>query len=159
MKRILIVDDDEAIRESLAVALEETYQVLEARNGREALALLDREPVDAVLLDIMMPVLDGAGFLAEVRERGPEWARASLPSMATDGLPPVIVTSAGSDGARRAREMGARTFLAKPFDLGSLEAKLAEVIRSSGGGTRGGGGGGGAPQGRNGAGRTASRGT
>src|SRR5262249_23554261 len=109
LKRILIVDDDDAIRESLALALEDSYQVLLARDGLEALAVLDREPGDAVLLAVMMPVLDGMGGLA---------------------APRIIVTSAGGDAAARARALGARSFLPKPFDLDSLEAHLAEITRS-----------------------------
>src|SRR5262245_21818722 len=115
LKRILIVDDDDAIRESLALALEDSYQVLVARDGLEALAVLDREPVDAVVLDVMMPLLEGMGVLA------------ALGSGART-LPPIIVTSAGGDAAARARALGARGFLPKPFDLDSLEAHLAELM-------------------------------
>ena len=93
MKRILIVDDDDAIRESLALALEDTYHVLLARDGMEALAVLDRERVDAVLLDVMMPVLDGMGVLAALG------ARPCVP-------PPIIVTSAGVDAGARGAGAG-----------------------------------------------------
>ncbi|HEX2573611.1 MAG TPA: response regulator, partial [Polyangia bacterium] len=91
-KRVLLVDDDDAVVDSLTLALEDSYEVLAARNGREALEVLEGEGVDAVLLDLMMPVLDGPGFLRECRARHIEV--------------PVLVFSAGIDVASRVGALG-----------------------------------------------------
>src|SRR4051794_10950507 len=107
MKRLLIVDDDPDILTSLAMVLEETYEVTLAENGQEALDLALLGAFDAVVLDLMMPVLDGEGFLRELRTRGP--------------VPPVILASAANDLAERARQLGVHEFLRKPFDIESLE--------------------------------------
>jgi DNA-binding NtrC family response regulator len=112
--RVLVVDDDEAIRESLEMVLERRYDVATARNGRVALEHLEVAPVDVVLLDMMMPVLDGAGFMAEVRRRGL--------------VVPVILMSAGTDLRTKAREIGAGDFMQKPITLELLEEKLARAL-------------------------------
>jgi DNA-binding response OmpR family regulator len=112
--RVLIVDDDEAIRDSLEMALEPRFQVSTAANGRAALAQLAVAPVDVVLLDLLMPVLDGAGFVAEARLRG-IGAR-------------IVIMSAGTTVRARARELGVDDFLQKPISLDRLEEKLARVL-------------------------------
>ena len=67
-KRVLVVDDDQDIRELLVSVLEDDgYQAESARNGREALDVLERWKADVVVLDLMMPVLDGFGVLATMR--------------------------------------------------------------------------------------------
>lgn len=109
-RRVLVVDDDPDILESLSALLEDRYEVLTARNGVEALALVDR--ADAVLLDLMMPVLGGEGVLAELARRG--------------GGPPVLVMSAWSDLKERAR--GAADWLRKPFAPELLDEKLARLL-------------------------------
>ena len=87
MARVLIVEDNAPYREAVRAALEmEGHEVREAHNGRDALDLLAHAPVDVVLLDLHMPILDGHGFLAE---------RARTGTAAT--VPVVVLTSA--DGA------------------------------------------------------------
>ena len=113
MKRILIVDDDLDILESLAALLEETYDVALARDGAEALLLAEGQHFDAVVLDLMMPVLNGAGFLQELAAR-------SLHI-------PTIIVSANAELRSYARRLHATDYLAKPFDIASLEAKLARL--------------------------------
>src|SRR5437773_12576028 len=68
-KRILIVDDDPDILASLAIIFQESYEVALARDGAEALRFLDEGPHDVVLLDLMMPVLDGVAFMQELAAR------------------------------------------------------------------------------------------
>jgi DNA-binding response OmpR family regulator len=115
-KRVLVVDDDAAILESIEMVLEETYEVRLARDGQEALDLLEREPFDAIILDLMMPVLDGAGMMQRMRERG---LRV-----------PVLIASAGTDLKRRALELGATDWMAKPFRVELLEEKLLSVLHA-----------------------------
>jgi CheY-like chemotaxis protein len=112
-KRILIVDDDHDIRESLAEVLAELgFQVATVANGREALAELEREPATAVLLDLMMPVMDGWQFREEQRRR-PALART-----------PVIVVSADGDVRASAAAIGADAWLRKPIHIADLLALL-----------------------------------
>ena len=130
MKHVLIVDDDYDICESLKLILEERYRISIASNGLAALDVLTREPVDAMVLDLMMPLLDGESTLREIRARG-----LSLP---------VIIASAATHLPARARTSGALAWLQKPFDIRDLEAALEQAM----GAPKSAIGAGGSPQGR-----------
>jgi len=113
---ILVVDDEFMIVETLAEILEwKGFRVLTASNGREALALLEREVPSVVLLDFMMPVMDGAEVLAEMRKR---------PALAN--LPVIVMTAATRTPAGMPAQWNA--LLAKPFGLPALERALADVL-------------------------------
>src|SRR5262249_43354176 len=118
MTRILVVEDDDAIRGLVSEVLrDDGYQVREAANGVEALETVREAPPDLIVLDLMMPVMNGWTFLEECR-RANSCAEV-----------PVVVTSAAHDLARsadRLRTMGVRTCLAKPF---YMEGLLALVER------------------------------
>jgi DNA-binding response OmpR family regulator len=106
VSRILVVDDHEDIRLLLRLELSaDGHQIIEAANGEEALAAIDAGPIDLVLLDIMMPVLDGW----EVLRR-----RAAEPG------PPIVVVTGMSTGDGRhvveLLELGALDVIAKPFE-------------------------------------------
>jgi DNA-binding response OmpR family regulator len=116
MKRVLIVDDDPGILDSMRELLEREYHVLVAEDGAAALRVLDDgTPIDAIVLDMLMPILDGEGFLRAMRER-------DAPA------PPVILASAHRDLRSRARNLAVADYLTKPFDVAKLEAKLARVL-------------------------------
>lgn len=124
MKRVLIVDDDYDICEAIQLLLETQYEVSVAHNGEQALARIEAtQPFDAILLDLMMPVMDGEAFFAELLRRG--------------SAPPVIFASAAPQLPARAHFAGAAGFLRKPFDASQLESTLEGVV--SGGGPDGGG--------------------
>ena len=109
--RVLVVDDDESIRESLGMVLEdEGFVVAEARDGSEALAWLraHRGQVQVILLDLMMPVLDGEGFL-KLKEQDPALA----------ALPGVVITAGGGCAAVR-RSHRIKDCLAKPVPMDRL---------------------------------------
>ncbi|QDE93595.1 hypothetical protein BHS06_33975 [Myxococcus xanthus] len=115
MKRLLIVDDELAIVEALQDILSvEGYDVDTAFNGAEGLHRMADAKPDLVLLDLMMPVMDGREMLRRMRE--------------DDGLRgiPVVVMSAGriSDEERRS----SARFLAKPFELDVLLDTIAELL-------------------------------
>ena len=113
---VLVVDDDPAIRDIIGTALEDAgYRVERAANGREALDTADRCRPHAVVLDVMMPVLDGWEFLAH-------WSRRPIEQRA----PVLVVSDVG--GRHAAVELGARDFLAKPFELDTLLGKLAGLL-------------------------------
>jgi CheY-like chemotaxis protein len=104
---ILIVEDEEDIRETLKLVLElEDYQVTTASNGREALSTLERErETDVILLDLMMPVMNGWDFARALRED---------PTLRHI---PIIVVTAYS---KRAGDIDAQAIIPKPIDLDVL---------------------------------------
>ena len=114
IKRILVVDDDPALRGLLQVHLESSGHVVEtAENGREALARLAHAGYDAVLLDYIMPEINGLAVLRHIRQHHPS-------------LPVLMMT--GERGTQVAAQsllaMGARACLFKPFDPRDLEQIL-----------------------------------
>lgn len=114
MTQILVVEDDESIRGLVSEVLrDDGYQVREARNGLEALTQISNGLPDLIVLDLMMPVMDGWQFVEQCRHR---------PGCADV---PIVVTSASHDlpnTAERLRALGVRTCLAKPFDVDGLLA-------------------------------------
>jgi CheY-like chemotaxis protein len=111
--RILIVDDEPDILWSLSLLLECTYDVTTAEDGIAALRAFEEGPYDAVILDLMMPAMDGATFKRELDARG----------ITT----PVVIVSAFSDVAERAARLGVTDHLTKPIDIPKLEAVLARM--------------------------------
>jgi CheY-like chemotaxis protein len=116
--RVLVVDDDLLIRDTLATALaDEGYSVRVAGDGKEALETLDEWLPDLIVLDLMMPVMDGHAFRAEQRAR----------NQAADI--PVIVLSAAHNVQARASNLGAAAVFPKPFDLGTLLDAVERTVR------------------------------
>ena len=121
-RTILVVDDDEFNRSVLATVLVETdYRVEEAGSGAAALERLRRGGVDLVLLDLVMPGMDGYEVLERVR------SDRALKDV------PVVVLSGEDDRASRARslELGATGYLPKPLDFEALAATLSELLQSA----------------------------
>jgi CheY-like chemotaxis protein len=113
--RVLVIDDDEEIRSALAEYLVdvEGYEVALAVNGADGLARLEQGPLPgAVLVDSIMPVLDGAATIERIRAN-PAWAKI-----------PVILSS----GDPRATSLAADRWLAKPFSIDDLVATLRDVL-------------------------------
>jgi CheY-like chemotaxis protein len=111
----MVVDDDPDILEALSEILEvEGFDIRRARNGQEALDRLGPNPPQLILLDLMMPVMDGWEFAQRLHER-------------EDGRIPIIVLSADRNVSTKARELGAVGHLAKPFEL----TELLDLVRSS----------------------------
>ena len=117
LKRILVIDDEESVRTSLALLLKDTYHVDTASNAEEALAHVHREPhPDAVLLDILLPGGDGLSLLKQIRDLDPN-------------ISVIMLTGAGSvRGAVQAMQLGAMNYLNKPFDIGELKEVLANAV-------------------------------
>jgi CheY-like chemotaxis protein len=112
---VLIAEDDPDLRELVVLTLRDAgIDVDEAGDGCEALArIVERKP-DLVLLDMMMPVMDGFGFADALR--------------AMDQPPPVLVMTAADHAAQSARKIGAVGWLAKPFDIDALVKTVSRCL-------------------------------
>lgn len=112
---MLLVDDDPVIRMIVREALSSVeYEVVEAGDAEAGLELVDRRSFDLLILDIMLPRMDGLDMLEAVRERGCD-------------APVLVFSATGSKNAERARSLGAAGYLAKPFDLGDLIAAVRRL--------------------------------
>jgi DNA-binding NtrC family response regulator len=111
-RRVLIVDDEPGVRESLRMALKEDYEPVALGSGREALEFLAANAVDVILLDIVMPGMDGMQLLEELRTRFPQ-------------LPIIMLTATKTvKTAVAAMKLGAYHYVPKPFDVDELRAIL-----------------------------------
>lgn len=119
-KRILLIDDEDDIREVAALSLESVaeWEVESAPNGEEGLKKAETNRPDAILLDVMMPGMDGPATFRRLRA-----------SAVTREIPVIMLTAKvqGSDH-RQFREMGADGVIAKPFDPMRLAALVSETL-------------------------------
>lgn len=118
-RNILVVEDDHNISDLIRMYLEkEGFEVRIAYDGGKAVEEYDKAAPDMVLLDIMLPVLDGWEVCAHIRERG---------------TTPIIMLTAKSDVGDRITglEMGADDYLVKPFEMKELMARINAVLRRS----------------------------
>jgi two-component system response regulator MprA len=115
--RILVVDDDQSIREAIEGVLElEGYAIELAADGVEALQKVTVKPPTLMLLDMMMPRMDGFAVVAELKRQG---LRSQFP---------VIVLTADGSAEAKAAQIGANGYIIKPFSLNALIAEVARVI-------------------------------
>ncbi|OPX48631.1 response regulator transcription factor [Clostridium thermobutyricum] len=117
MEKILIVDDEKEIRDLIEIYLKsEGYEIFKSENGLEALEILNREEIDLVILDVMMPKLDGIQTCIKIREK------SELP---------VIMLSAKSEDIDKifGLNMGADDYISKPFNALELIARVKSHLR------------------------------
>jgi len=127
MARVLVVDDEPAVRRALERALHlEHHDVALAEDGEQALDALASQPADAVILDVMMPKLDGLEVCRRLRKSG-------------DRTPVLMLTARDAiDDRVEGLDVGADDYLVKPFALRELQARLRALLRrSSDGATEG----------------------
>jgi two-component system chemotaxis response regulator CheY len=118
--RALVVDDSSTLRHGVVHALGDipNLECLEAADGAEGLRKLAGEPVDLIITDLQMPVMNGFAFIQYVRQRAE-----------TRSIPIVVVTAAGTEEDRRKLERaGVRAFLRKPFDASQLLGLALELL-------------------------------
>ena len=120
--RVLVVDDAEEILQLVRITLEDSYTVQVARNGVEALEQVARQRPDLVVLDVMMPKMDGYEVCRRLRAE-PHTARV-----------PIIILSARGEKAhlKKGLRLGADDYLPKPFDPEELELRVRALLRRSG---------------------------
>ena len=117
--RILVVEDDPDLRRILKLQLEDRgYEVSEAENGAEGFQSVRAELPDCVILDLMMPVMDGFGFLKRVR------------SIMNTTEVPIIILTASEDERNRVRgfQYQADEYMSKPYDLDKLALKVDQLL-------------------------------
>jgi two-component system KDP operon response regulator KdpE len=114
---VLVVDDEKSLRDFVRRTLEARhYKVLTASNGLEAMATFNNEKVDLVILDLMMPHLDGLETTRRIRE--------------SSKTPIIILTALGEESDKvQAFDMGADDYLTKPFGVGELMGRIKAVLR------------------------------
>ena len=116
-KQVLVVDDEKDVQDFIRMVLESAgYAVRSAGDGKEALGAIESDPPDLVVLDLMMPVMDGWGLLERLRR---------IPNPLA-----VVILSAFPDEWRALRA-GAWECLAKPFDRSHLLATCARALQST----------------------------
>jgi CheY-like chemotaxis protein len=119
-KRILVIDDEERIREIVCACLEdlEGWEAIVASSGEEGLAKAESESLDAILLDVSMPDMDGFTFFQRLQE-----------NPATQSIPVILLTAKvlPSD-LRRFAQMGVAGVITKPFNPIALSAQIAEIL-------------------------------
>ncbi len=119
-ERLLVVDDDPDVRDSLERALRHAgYVVTTAVHGADALDSVARSPVDLIVLDVLMPMVDGFDACRRLRERG-------------DATPVLVLTARDAiDDRVTGLEVGADDYLVKPFALRELMARVRALLRRS----------------------------
>ncbi len=119
MKKILIVEDDSDFQDIYQLYLQgESFQVLTALNGKEALALLEKETPDLIILDLIMPVMDGEEFYACLRAQE-KWRRI-----------PVIIASVNEKIPQCMTDLGGIAgSLKKPFEIDTLIEKIRANLK------------------------------
>jgi CheY-like chemotaxis protein len=112
---ILVVDDEPGIADALAMVLsEEGHTVYTAQHGAEAVAMLTREPVDLILTDVMMPMVDGLTLVRHLRRRG-------------DQTPVVLMSAA----PLQEKTLPGVPFVSKPFDIDNLLDVVADALNGN----------------------------
>lgn len=117
MNKILVCDDEEDIVSALKIYLSaEGYQVIESYNGRQAVDVIEKEEVDLVLMDVMMPEVDGINATAQIRE--------------ISNVPIILLTAKGEDTDKvLGLNIGADDYVTKPFNPVELIARVKAQLR------------------------------
>ena len=120
MKKLLIVDDDCHLLESMRVVFADTYEVFIALSAEDAEAILCRDTVDVVLLDVVLPGIDGVQLLKKISTKYPNLPVVMI--SASPSVRPVI----------KALDLGARDYIRKPFDIDELRLVVERALKGFG---------------------------
>ena len=117
-KKILIADDETGIRLTVGRILDKDYVVLEAANGEEAVEIAKGQKPDLILMDLIMPKMDGYAACSQIKA-----------DEATKGIPVVILTAVGNELNKKfATEMGAEGYITKPFNIQELMDVITPIL-------------------------------
>jgi two-component system response regulator ResD len=118
-ERILIVDDEYEMRRLIKIYLSDEYTIVEAEDGIEALEKFNSSDINLIVLDVMMPDMDGWEVCSQIRK--------------TDALTPILMLTARSEIHEKVRglKIGADDYLTKPFDPNELVARIQALLRRS----------------------------
>ena len=120
MRRVLIVDDEIGARESLKMVLKNDYEVFLAKNAAEAFSQIKEHSPEVVLLDIMLPDLDGLKVLERIKQNDPVV------------IVIMITATTTVKTAHKAKELGADGYVTKPFDIGQLRLTISRTLSDKG---------------------------
>ncbi|MGB3239166.1 MAG: response regulator [Geitlerinemataceae cyanobacterium] len=123
IKKVLVIDDESDIREVAKLCLEinSNWEVIEAESGKTGLALATAEKPDAILLDLMMPDMDGLATLEKLHE-----------NPITQNIPVILLTAkVQATQEERYQTLGISAILAKPFDPVNLAQRIARILKWS----------------------------
>jgi CheY-like chemotaxis protein len=119
-KRVLLIDDEDDIREVAGMSLETVagWTTMAARSGREGIKMAAEQQPDAILLDVMMPDMDGPSTFRNLQE-----------SATTKSIPVIFLTAKAQTREQRGfRELGAHGVISKPFDPLTLADQISELL-------------------------------
>ncbi|MDO4164462.1 MAG: two-component regulator propeller domain-containing protein [Bacteroides sp.] len=116
---LLLVEDNEELLQLMVRLLQSDYHVLTAINGRQAIDILDREEVDLIVSDLMMPEMNGIELCRHVKDK-----------LETSHIPVILLTAKTQEESRaEAYEVGADAYLTKPFNLSVLHARIRNLLK------------------------------
>ena len=117
-KKVLIVDDEPNVRRLLHTILGKTFDVFEAEDGRQAIEITNSQKPDVVLMDMMMPKMDGLTACHMIKN-----------DPATKSIPVIMVTAIGFElNVKLSQQMGASGYVTKPFSSEDLLGKITQVL-------------------------------
>jgi two-component system alkaline phosphatase synthesis response regulator PhoP len=120
-KKALIVDDEPNVRRLLHTILSKTFEVFEAEDGRQAIEMTNTQKPDVVLMDMMMPKMDGLTACHMIKN-----------DPATKSIPVIMVTAIGFElNIKLSQQMGASGYITKPFSSEELLDKIAQVLAAA----------------------------
>ena len=120
-KKALIVDDEPNVRRLLHTILSKTFEVFEAEDGRQAIEMANTQKPDVVLMDMMMPKMDGLTACHMIKN-----------DPATKSIPDIMVTAIGFElKIKLSQQMGASGYITKPFSSEELLDKIAQVLAAA----------------------------
>ncbi len=119
MATILIIDDNENMRTLLEARLKNLYTLYLCENGKKAFDIIQQKPIDLILVDVMMPVMNGYEFLKILREGGNQ-------------TPTIMITAKNSIGDKTiAYNLGIDDYITKPIDFDELKLRIKALLRRS----------------------------
>ena len=120
-QKILVADDEPSVRLMIRRILEKDYSILEADNGEKAVGIAEEQNPDLILIDLMMPIMDGYTACAKIKA-----------NTATRAIPVVILTAIGHELNKKfANEMGADGYITKPFTREDLLDTVSRFIKNT----------------------------